>query len=419
MRPEVKSWGVVLRIIWVILATLSLALFSASIPAYAQFEDIGGILEDILGGGQLPGQTPVYGETGIESIPVLIRYDTAKDYADHFLVLTAYTPNDPSGAKKNSRMLGQTRLLLTGLEQPLQVTIPVPRNVTKDLTFSRITAEIIDINENRVLTTERDGVFRGTEAPELTLRTVTTEPTSSQRPDFTNFETISGEVSFHDRNVRLNGGTLTIQLLENALAGGTSVTIAAEKVINIDRASLPILFTLDRGLTSQNSQPPLAFKAWVNDWASRKTHVMRTPVPYNGPDIDYKLKLDVLAQGANTQAGRNLDPNLMAQAVVSGDALFDARSGLPNDARLKVTLSRAVGAVGENRALATQTIILRGFEGRVPFALSTASTNFDPLIPAPLLNLQIVDRNNRVYFDSGDIRAKEGPQTIQLYARRY
>jgi len=408
-----------LRLISFIITVLSLTLFSVSVPAYAQFEDLGGILEDILGGGQLPGQTPVYGETGIESIPILIRYDITSDYTDHMLIVTAYAPNDPSGSTNKPQMLGQSRLLLTGLEQPLQVTIPVPRNVTKDLTFSRITAAVIDENENRVLTTDRDGIFRGVEAPELTLRPTNTLPTAPPRPHYTGFETISGNVSLHDRKARLNGGTLTLQLLENALAGGTSVTIAAEKVINIDNTSLPIPFTIDRGLSAQEDATPLAFKAWINDWAGRKTHVMRTPVPYNGPDIDYKLKLDVLAQGANTQAGRNLDPNLMAQATVSGEALFDARSGMPGDARLKVTLSRAVGAVGENRVLSTQTIILRGFDGRVPFALSTASTNFDPLIPAPLLNLQIVDRNDRVYFDSGDIRAKEGPQTIQLYARRY
>jgi len=408
-----------LRLLGFILAAISMVMFSFAAPAHAQFEDLGDILEDILGGSQLPGQTPVYGETGIESIPILIRYDAPKDYASHILIVTAYVPNDPSGITKKPQMLGQTRLLLTGLEQPIQVTIPVPRNVTKDLTFSRITAEVVDENENQVMTTERDGVFRGTEAPELTLRPTGTLPEAAPRPNYTGFETISGEVSLNDPKSRLNGGALTLQLLENALAGGTSVTIAAEKVMSIDNNPLPIAFTIDRGLTGQNADVPLAFKAWINDWAGRKTHVMRMPVPYNGPDVDYKLKLDVLAQGANTKAGRNLNPNLMAQATVSGEALFDARSGMPGDARLKVALSRAVGAVGENRILSTQTIILRGFEGRAPFALSTASTNFDPLIPAPLLNLQIVDRNDRVYFDSGDIRAREGPQTVQLYARRY
>ena len=408
-----------MRFLSLIITVFSLALLSYSSPVHAQFEDLGGILEDILGGGQLPGQTPIYGETGIESIPTLIRYDEVADYAGHMLILTAYAPTEPSGTTPRPQMLGQTRLLLTGLKQPLQVTIPVPRNITKDLTFSRITAEVIDQNKNQVLTTERDGVFRGIEAPELTLRPVSRLPLSAPRPEYTGFETISGVVSFNDRKARLNGGTLTLQLLENALAGGTSVTIAAEKVIPLDGLSLPVAFTIDRGLTAQNTSPPLAFKAWINDWAGRKTHVMRTPVPYNGPDIDYKLKLDVLAQGSSTRAGRNLDPNLMAQATISGEALFDAHSGMPTDARLKVTLSRAVGAVGENRVLAKQTIILRGFEGRAPFAISTASTNFDPLIPAPRLNLQIVDRNDRVYFDSGDIAAREGPQTVQLYARRY
>jgi len=408
-----------LRFISLVITVFSLALFSVSTPAHAQFEDLGDILEDILGGGQLPGQTPVYGETGIENIPTLIRYDETTDFKGHILIVTAYEPNDPGGATKKARMLGQTGILMTGLQQPLQITIPVPRDVTKDLSFSRIRAEVVDENGNQVLITERDGVYRGIESSELILIPSNTLPAPTPRPNYVSFETISGEISLNDRKARLNGGTLTIQLLENALAGGTSVTIAAEKVINIDTASLPIAFALDRGLTQQDRQVPLAFKAWINDWAGRKTHVMRTPVPYNGPDVDYKLKLDVLAQGANTRAGRNLDPNLMAQATVSGEALFDARSGMPSDARLKVTLSRAVGAVGENRVLSTQTIILRGFEGRAPFALSTASTNFDPLIPAPLLNLQIVDRNDRIYFDSGDIRAKEGPQTVQLYARRY
>lgn len=408
-----------MRLLYSIVAVLTLLFLAFPSPAQAQFEDLGGILEDILGGTPLPGQTPIYGETGIENIPVLIRYDETEQYADHVLILTAYAPSDPRGSSRKADMLGQTRLLLTGLSQPLQVTIPVPRNVTKDLTFSRITAEVIDVNENRILTTERDGIFRGLEAPELTLKPTGTYPSTQRRPDFTNFEAIRGQVSLQDRSARLNGGTLTIQLLENALAGGTSVTIAAEKIINIDGMSSPIPFNLDRGLTGQDTQPSLAFKAWVNDWAGRKTHVMRAPVPYNGPDIEYQLKLDVLAQGSDTRAGRNLNPNLMAQATVSGEAIFDARSGMPNDARLKVKLSRAVGAVGENRTLSTQTILLRGFEGRVPFALSTASTNFDPLIPAPLLNLQIVDRNNHVYFDSGDVPAKEGPQSIQLYARRY
>ena len=404
------------------IAVLALALFCLPPPAQAQFEDLGGILEDILGGGQLPGQTPIYGESGIENITALIRYDAPSnnndDYSDHVLIVSAYVPNEAGGGTTTPKMLGQTRLLMTGLEPPLHITIPAPRSVTKDLTFSRITAEVLDENKNQVLIAARDGIYRGKDTPELTLIPSNTLPVAPIQRDYVSFETITGEVSLNDRKARLNGGTLTLQLLEDALAGGTSLTIAAEKTISLEGAALPIAFTLDHGVTDPETQIPLAFKAWITDWAGRKTHVMRRPVSYNGSDIDYKLKLDVLAQGLDTRAGREMGSNLITQTVVSGDALFDIRSGLPPEARLKVTLSRAVGAVGQNRLLSTQTIILRGFEGRVPFALSTASTNFDPLVPAPLLNLQIVDRNGGIYFDSGYIRAKEGPQAVQLYARQ-
>lgn len=398
-----------------------MAIFSLASPAHAQFEDIGGILEDILGGGPLPSQTPIFGETGIETITALIRFDGPNDqktnYEGHTLIVSAYVPNEPDGGTLSPQILGQTRILMTGLEPPLQILVAVPRNVTKTLTFSRITAEVIDENENQVLIAERDAIYRGIEPPELTLIASTTLPASPNPRRYIGFETLKGEISLNDRKAPLNGGTLTVQLLEDALAGGTSITIAAEKTISLEGASLPINFTLDRGVSDQEASVPLAFKAWVTDWAGRKTHVMRKPVPYNGPDIDYKLKLDVIAQGSDTQAGRNLNPENMAQAIISGDALFDARAGMPGDARLKVTLSRAVGAIDQNRTLATQTILVRGFEGRVPFSLSAASTSFDPLIPAPILNLQIIDRSGSIYFESGDIGAKEGSQTIQLYRR--
>jgi len=400
-----------LRLLLLIFASV---ILSFAPQAHAQFEDLGGILEDILGG-QIPDQTPIYGETGIENIPVTLRYDIGTDFTDHMLIVTAYAPKDPSGKRIKPQMLGQTRLLLTGLEQPLQLVIAVPRSVTENLIFSRITAEVTDENSNQVLISERDGLYRGTEPPTLTLRPVGTATPPSQHPNYIGLETIKGTVKISGRKPTLRGGSLTVQLLENALAGGTSVTIAAEKVISVDNLSPPFDFTLDRGVPEQGANVPLAFKAWISDWAGRKTHVMRKSVAYNGPDIDYTLTLDALAQGQDTRAGQNLDPNLMAQAIVSGEAVFDANKGLPSNARLKVTLSKAVGAFGENRTLATQTIVLNGFSGNARFALSTASTNFDPLIPAPILTLQIVDRNDRIYFESGEVRAREGPQTIRLY----
>ena len=78
-----------------------------------------------------------------------------------------------------------------------------------------------------------------------------------------------------------------------------------------------------------------------------------------------------------------------------------------------------MGAFGENRVISQQTILMNSQQGsRIPFSLSAASTNFDPFIPAPILKLEILDSRGNIFYDSGDIRAAEGNQTIQLYARR-
>ena len=88
---------------------------------------------------------------------------------------------------------------------------------------------------------------------------------------------------------------------------------------------------------------------------------------------------------------------------------------MPRGARLKATLIKSVGAFGENRILAQQTTFIDlDRNNRIPYSLSVPSTNFDPFIPAPVLKLEITDSQGNVYYDSGDISAAEGNQTIQL-----
>jgi hypothetical protein len=213
-----------------------------------------------------------------------------------------------------------------------------------------------------------------------------------------------------------------VQLLENALAGGTSMMVAAEKQIPLDGISAgniasPVPFELQRGIPTGDTPQNLTFKAWVTDWAGRKTHIMRSAVAYQGPDIDYSIQLDRLAQGKDTKRGRNLDPTLMAQTLVSGEAVFDPVKGIPGNARLKVQLTRSVGAYGDNPILAEQTLLLRGMETRIPFSITTDSTNFDPLIPAPYLSIALTDSYGRTYYASGDIRAQESQNTVRLFPR--
>ena len=157
-------------------------------------------------------------------------------------------------------MLGQTQLLLTGLQPPLQVIIAVPEPVTRDLTYARITAHIMDVNGNNILIAERDGIYRGTEPPELTL----IAPSGSPKAQETSLQTlyglelIEGVIELSGNHSLVTGSTLTIQLLENALAGGTSTTIAAELVQNLDGSAHPIPFTLERSLYGEQKSMPLA-----------------------------------------------------------------------------------------------------------------------------------------------------------------
>ena len=406
-----------MRYIWIFL--LSLLACVVSQASYAQKAPLGEILDDIINGSPSTSQTPIYGNAGVDTIPVMIRFDIPGHLDDHVLVVSAYTPNDPSGKTTKSQLLGQNRLVLNGVKSPLQLTIATPEIITQNLTFARITAEIRDENNNRVMINEREGLYRGSEPPEITLIATGFEAEPIPAPHFTGFEVIQGDVFLRNKRHTPARGFLTLQLIENALIGGTSITIAAEKIIPLDQDYPPYAFTLERGLIEKPDKTPLSLKAWVTDWAGRKTHVLRTPIAYNGPDSHYKLTLDAITQGLNTDAGRRLDPALMAQTLIQGDAVYDASNGIPGGARLKATLSKSVGGFGENRVISQQTILMDLQQGsRIPFSLSAASTNFDPFIPAPILKLEITDSQGNIYYDSGDIRASEGNQTIQLYARQ-
>ena len=405
-----------MRSVWFAIITIILTSLSSS--SHAQFEDLGEIIEEIIKGSQIPGQTPIYEDTAIETVPITIIYDVPVPLDDHTITLSAHTPHDPSGISKHTQLLGQTRLMMNGLSSPLKLGLTIPSAMTKDLTFIRISAEIQDTNNNRVMIHEREGIYRGSEPPSLNLISTSQSDPISNAPEISGLELINGEVFIRDKARVPNNGTLTIQLSENTLAGGQSLIIAAEKNIPIDQNYPPYAFTLERGLVTGNQSNVLSLKAWIADWAGRKTHILREPVSYNGPDTQYKIILDALAQGSQTSAGRHLNPALMAQTIVRGEAVFDPSNGIPTGAKMKVTLNKSIGAFGENTTLATQTIIVNAHDTRIPFSLSTASTNFDPFIPASILKLEILDSRGNIYYDSGDIVAVEGDQLVQLYARR-
>ncbi|WP_409433632.1 hypothetical protein ACJ3XI_03745 [Litorimonas sp. RW-G-Af-16] len=386
--------------------------------AAAQTPTIEDLLKDILGGGETPSQTPIFGTQAVTTLPVNVTFGTEDAMAGHSLTITA-TPPDPTGTSRraNTRPLAQLSLRLDGITSAATVPLALPTDWMDDHAYLMIDAQIKDSNEGVVYQAEQLEVYRGHTQPVLRLVKVGMADTPSPVPEITRFEFVTGVIEIQDRAAIKRDSQLTVQLLENALAGGTSMMIAAEKVIPLDTAPDPLTFELQRGLIEDQAPQNLSFKAWVSDWAGRKTHVMRGGVAYQGPDIDYAIQLDSLKQGKDTKRGRNLDPTLMAQTMISGEATFDPVVGIPGEARLKVQLRRSVGAYGTNPILSEQVFLLRGMETRIPFSITTDSTNFDPLIPAPYLTVALTDNQGREYYSSGEVRASEGQNLVRLYPR--
>ena len=161
----------------------------------------------------------------------------------------------------------------------------------------------------------------------------------------------------------------------------------------------------------------MSLKAWITDRAGRKIFVMNSPTGYNGADIDYAIRLEGLRQGKNTKRGANLSTDLMAQTLIQGEATYDPVIGIPGQARLRIKLMQDRGDFNPNPVLTEQTLLLRGMETRIPFALTTDSTHFDPYAPAPFLSISLTDINGRIFYDSGEIRAREDRNNVRLYPR--
>jgi len=379
--------------------------------ARAQLDDPGtlsGIFEEIFG--TVP---KVAIDAQIESIPVTIETNSELELSGQKLIVTAYAPAATSGSFAKPDTLGQTQILLTGLTSPLNITVAAPANLIETLEFARLDANIIDTNGNPVWVTKAEGFYRDGETVVLGLVPLidfNNEPDAVAQSAIS-LETIEGKAVLSQKSKIFPGSTLNIQLIESGLAGGQSILIAAETVINLDQKDAPFAFKLDRAIYSEDDDRSYGLNAWITDWAGRKTHVMEQPVPYNGPDHDYKLSLDKYTLESATYTGQ---PAAQAQTRIQGIASFDAYKGLPSGSRLIATLNRAVGGFGTSRTLTRQTFLLDGLAGNVNFDLAASSTNFDPLIPAPTLDIKVTDSSGRVFFSAQGRRVQEGMNVIQL-----
>ncbi|MEP4052008.1 MAG: hypothetical protein ABJN22_07175 [Litorimonas sp.] len=360
-----------------------------------------------------PKMTPIQTDVIPSGLPVRVIYEGNK-LRGNFTLNISVNKRNASGITPLSQPVSQSTLYLEHLDTQTNAVLTLPEKNDG----LQITAALRDENQNLVLETPYPLPVVSNDLRILTLTSPSVlEATLNPPPEFTGVETISGKISLPSNSSIPMGSKVHVQLLENALAGGLSIQLAAQDVRPAIVQNGEIAFSLQRGVWERHNAPDLAFKAWISDPAGRKFFVMNKPVSYNGPEIEYRLRMDSLRQGKDTKRGRRLNPELMAQTLVQGEVQFDPVNGIPGQARLQIKLRQDRGDYNLNPVIAEQTLLLRGMETRIPFSLTTDSTNFDPYAPAPFLSVSLTDSLGRVYYDSGEIRAREDQNSIQLYPR--
>ena len=360
--------------------------------------------------------TPLVGTTDARTITVTVDYDGPEIKQPIAMEVSVSKPR-PDGTLASNKQVMMKTIFLD--ELPDSQTISIATSDTRPPFF--VAAVIKDSNRNVILRTTEPQAVDDDWRPKLELAPVIpqeTAPEDLREPP--NVETIRGTVNLAPKSVVPRNSTLHVQLLEDSLAGGLSMSLIAEQSYPLETSAFEIPFQLIRGLwdkpvSRDASSGVFAFKVWISDPAGRKIFVMNAAVPYHGSDLEYDIRLDALKQGKDTARGLNLNPQQMAQALVRGEARFDPVNGIPGEARLKILLSQDRGQYNRNPVLVEQTLILRGMETQIPFSLTTDSTNFDPYTPSPLLTVSLTDKFGRVYYSSGALRAQEGTNSVRLY----
>jgi len=408
------------------------AMMSFAFPASAQ-NDMGDILGDIFKGGQYPPQQQA---TLIDNIPVQIRFDAGPQGlpSESTLVVTAYAPPPANVRRAAPLMLGETRLLLSGLPSPVSIVVAAPAQITEGIDFARIEAKILDHNGTVIFELQNSGEFRGLEPTKIFLTPYgdmtgpAPAPYEQPAPSFT--ESVNGTVNITNPSSVFHGANLVVRLMEDGLAGGTSRHIVGESRTSLDDKNAPYNFTLERVLSSQNPQTPLAFEVWIEDWAGRKTHVMPRPTPFSAATSNYRFALDAITSTPPACTPENPctnmptlpspigepAPGIPSTRTINGEAQFNAYKGLPKGSILTATLERH-STNSRPEQLVKSLVPLDGMSGNINFTLDVPETVLDSRLPAPVLRVRIEDKDGRLFFSNpGGNPLRDGFNTVSLRA---
>ena len=393
------------------LIALSLATFAAaqsSPNAEPQDNDITNIIRDILGdvdGAFPPPPSGVGAVVDVMAVNIQVDEKSQKSEAEQvmgdWLVVSAYTPSNSTNSRSKGELLSQTKLRLNFLTLPLEIYLNTPRSTDDEGRETHLYGHMEDRNGRIVMSSGDLPVKAETVGATLFLSAVSNQSSLAiTAPTISGFEQAKGKVDLSDRNSLFRGAVLTVQLSETGLAGGLGNKIIGEVRVDIDQGRAPFDFTIDYGVPDGGFDMPLVLTAFITDWANRKTHVMAKALDYNGPNYDYRLKLDSFKQGADVADFRFTSPENAARTEIKGQALFNAYRGLPLGSYLKIRLRSPLGPNQQPQDLSTTAITLDNKRGAVDFTATAPSTYFDPELPAPLIDLAVINPSGNVLFES-------------------
>jgi hypothetical protein len=386
----------------------SFALAQSPQSADPQDNDITNIIRDILGDvdGAFPPPPSAMGSV-VDVMAINIQLgentptnDPAQPLGD-WLVVSAYAPPNSSNSRSKGELLSETKLRLKDLNPPFEIYLTTPQSAAGESRETHLYGYIEDRNGRIVMTSGESPTRAQTVGATLSFRptAISTSPVMTT-PTISGFEQAKGKVDLSDRNSLFRGAVLTVQLSETGLAGGQGNKIIGDVRVDIDQRSAPFDFTLDYGVPNGGFKTPLVLTAFITDWANRKTHVMAKALDYNGPNYDYRLKLDSFKQGAEVADFRFTTPENAARTEIKGQALFNAYRGLPLGSYLKIRLRSPLGPNQQPQDLSTTAIALNNKRGAVDFTAVAPSTYFDPELPALLLDLAVINPSGNVLFES-------------------
>lgn len=262
--------------------------------ASAQFGPIEDIFEDIINDTQRRSHS--HQGSAVETIPVDIDIDTLRSFVGYSLVLNAYKPVEPGMSQPE--LIGQSRILLTGMPNQFGMAIFVPEPITRDLDFAVVNGAVLDPAGKEVLVSRKEEFFkgRGTVALEMVPLGGQTTGQTSTTPVKT--EKLEGKTYLpKDAPQLMRGASMTVELVEidnSGLAGGSgySERIISQTFVDLDKEKSPFKFKMEYPDVQASPGKDIILRAQVKDWAGRLMYEDVRGEPFRGKDDNYKINLE-------------------------------------------------------------------------------------------------------------------------------